>query len=271
MRWLLLAVAILAGLTWAALTAPRVIHYREQAENQGRQEASHRREIQRLRTVGRTELGADESVKEEAERALHHARLKDQYRWLATHPWAEPAPDLPLPYPWDRERDRLVLEAALADLMNPENPDNAIDFRFPGGAPCPEIVVGETTYPYLTDSRSNEASAAWNDLLRRNSGGAVLIAGIGLGGNRRVRYDDPDRLVEASVDAEMSFRDYFQKRYPLASGYVWVTLPGYSRDGRKATVFLTGGFSEHGESWAYEMDRTDTGWEVRDRGHHRGE
>ena len=270
-RWLLVTLAIFAGLTWAAMMGLRIFHYRAQAEIQARLEANHRREEQRVRTVGKGDLGAKEFAEFEAAEADHHCRLKEQYRRLATHPWEDAPPDLPLPYPWDRDRDRAVLEAALADLMDPENPENAVVFRMAGGRPCPEIVVGETTYPYLTHSPSDEEDAMSSDLIRRNSGGPVHITGIGLGGIKRLRYDDPDHLVDASPGARMSFPEYFQKRYPLACSYVWVTLPGYSRDGRKAAVYFFGGFSSHGQYWAYEMDRTGRGWEVRNRRYHLSE
>ena len=269
-RWLLVVVAILAGLAWAARMARRVFHYRAQAVSQARLEAAHRLEEQRLRTVGKGGFGAREFAEYEAAEADHHGRLKQQYQRLATHPWEDAPPGLPLPYPWDRGRDRAVLDAALADLMDPKNPENGIDFRMASGRPCPEIVVGEPTYPYLTHLPSDAEDATWSDLIRRNSGGPILLTGIGLGGNKRVRYDDPDRLSDASMNAGMSFPDYFQKRYPLACGYVWVTLPGYSSDGRKAAVFLFGGFNPHGQYWEYEMDRTDQGWEVRKRRHHQG-
>jgi hypothetical protein len=268
-RWLMVAVAILAGLTWAWMMAQRARHYYGQAEVQARLEATYRAEAQRLR-ADPSGFDADVFAKSETKEANHHARLKEQYRRLATHPWESAPPDLPLPYPWDRDRDRAVLETALADLMDPKNPDNAIAFQANSGS-YPEVVVAEMTYSWLNDSQRDEGEEAWNDLLRRNSGGPILITGLGLGGKMRVRYDDPERLYEASANEGTDFRNYFQKRYPRACGFVWVTLPGYSRDGRATVIFFGAGDSPHGVDWTYDLERTNGGWEVRKRQHHIGE
>lgn len=270
-RWLLLMVAISAGFTWAVMMGQRVFHYEAQAEIQARLEATHRREAQRLRTVDKGGLGAQEAMEMETEQADHHGHLKAQYRRLASRPWENAPADLPLPYPWNRDRDRDVLETALADLFDPKNPENAIDFRTPDGRPCPELVLAETTYRWSSNPALDEADDACNDLRRRNSGGPVLIAQLGLGRTRKIRYDDPERLYEASVNAELGLREYFQKNYPRACGYAWVALPGYSRDGRKAVVFFKGGFSGHATAWTYRLERTDRGWEVRHRDYHLGE
>lgn len=266
-RWLMVAVAAFAILLWAVMMAQKPIHYWTQAQNHARLEDKHRQEERRYRTLF-GDHGLDDIADSEAEEADRHGRLKTQYRRLATHPWEDPPPNLPLPFPWDRDRDRNVLETVLADLMDPGNPENAIDFRTPDGAPCPEIVLGETNSPRGGDSDDEDGDGAWVDFHRRNSNVPILMAGIGLGGFQKVHYDDPSRLFEQAMDTGMAFSDYFHKQYPLACNYARVTLPGYSRDGRRAVVSLSCGWGQHPVSWTYELELTDAGWRVKERGRH---
>jgi hypothetical protein len=252
LRSLILVAAVPPILLWAVEMARRVRHYREQAAIQGHLEAAHRDEARRYRgslRMVRSGFGdADGTFAEwEDEQAAFHARLRRDYLRAASRPWMPIPADLTLPFPWDRARDRDVLEAAILDLMDPANPDNAITFQI-GDEAGRAVVLDEQTYRWLgqqpnwgEDERAEGLTQTlMDDWSRRNSGGPVSVAGLGFR-RARVIFDD----VEAMVIAAGSFPDSFRKRHPNAIGYLYATLPGYSGDGRTAEVWFSGGFGPH--------------------------
>src|SRR5688500_7844698 len=91
---------------WTEEMVRKAEHYREMAAIQAELEASHREEERHW--LSREDEDTANSESNEAER---HAQLRGIYGRLASHPGEAPPPDLPMTYPWDRERDRDVLEA----------------------------------------------------------------------------------------------------------------------------------------------------------------
>ena len=81
-------------------------HYSAQAAIQKSLEQRSRDEAARLRSE---EIEDTADLKKEEDR---HAELHQLYEQLASHPWEHPPADLPMPFPWDRNRDREVIEAA---------------------------------------------------------------------------------------------------------------------------------------------------------------
>jgi hypothetical protein len=177
-----------------------------------------------------------------------------------------------MPFPWDRNRDRQVIEAALNDLMDPQNPENAIEFPAKNTSVI-DVVLDEMTYawcdfapekPRQVERDTIVINEAWSDLERRNGKSVFPVREIGLGVSWLIRYDDLDRLCATAIDKDEPFWDYFQQCHPNASGCLWVVLPGYSRDGRTAVVAFARP-SYHGQYWKYVLHKTQKGWEVNRR------
>jgi hypothetical protein len=246
-------------------------HYAAQAAIQATLEAGCREEEARLKQEAPGFLDGEEFVLHESE---DHAALRRTYERLASHPWERPPADLPIPFPWDRNRDREVIEAALEDLMDPRNPENAITSSVNGPIGS-EIVLNELTWrwsvflprePRWEGLDGTVVDEAFSDLLRRNGGGAFPLSELALRGRWPIQYDDLNRLYIAAVDHEEPFWDYFHRCHPNARGCLWAILPGYSKDGRTAVV----GFAAphpHGEYWTYTMHKTTKGWEITRREH----
>ena len=60
----------------------------------------------------------EDQQQEQVVLASDHARLERQYRRVAFFFWQNVPRDLPLPYRWNQERDRKVLEAALLQELD---------------------------------------------------------------------------------------------------------------------------------------------------------
>jgi hypothetical protein len=249
-------------------------HYAAQAAIQARLETPSREEQARLKGVPHgfgylAEPGPAESA--------CHAELRRRYERLAAHPWETPPADLPMPFPWDRDRDRQVIEAALDELVDPRNPENAISYPANSVARS-EVVLGEMTYPdgFADCESSGQGTGRGvedetrSDLARRNGGGGLPLKELGPGWRRPIRLDDLERLYERGIEAGEPFWDYFHRCHPNACGWLEVSLPGYSRDGRTAIVRFARP-SYHGEFWTYALNKNVTGWKVSRREHEMGE
>jgi hypothetical protein len=114
-----IAVMVAAGL---ARILPRASYYLERANYHNAMEQSHRAEAQKYKEQ-MAEPSPNEDylsfmAQEEAKTASLHASLKKQYRQAAFVFWECPSDELPLPYPWDQDRDRRVLETAFSHVTN---------------------------------------------------------------------------------------------------------------------------------------------------------
>jgi hypothetical protein len=265
---------VLAGLAWVNGMLQKSRHYAGQAAIQARLVTLCSEDEKRLEP-GKDGFGSGESS--EPQESERHADLQRRYERLAIHPWESPPADLPMPFPWNRDRDRQVIEAALDHLLDPRNPENAIAYPANSGSGL-EVVLGQMSYSdHYQGCRSNgeekgrsAEDEARSDLARRNSGGGLPLDELGTGWRRPIRLDNLERLYEKGVDAGESLWDYFHQRHPSACGWLEVSLPGYSHDGQTAMVRFARP-SYHGEFWTYVLNKGEPGWEVRKRDHEIGE
>jgi len=246
-RNLLIALGVLSllmpGVVWLA---PRTIYYLKRADYHARMEAFHRakREEIRLRLLQdpRDEILEDREA-DEAEIASDHARLKRQYRRAAFFFWHRVPRDLPLPYPWNQERDRKVLEAALLQELDESYTDNRQRDHEP---PLELVVVDQCASLEPEDvwgvgellSEQGFPTEMVGDLERRNRQACESLAELQLD-RRRIVVDD---LRELHSDAIA--------KYPDAEAFGKVTLPGYSRDRKLALVLVQDFLNPHGSSGA---------------------
>jgi hypothetical protein len=268
------ALTVLLGVTWVDAMARKSRHFAAQAAIQARLEERYREEETRLNEpeggFGGPAGGlGDKGISLDSE---EHAALRRTYERLASHPWERPPADLPMPFPWDRDRDCRVIEAALEDVLDPRNPENAIVYEANGG-PDSEIVLNELTFvPWESESQESPPQGAEklaekeadSDLARRNGGGKFPLRELGLAGRRPIRYDDLVRLDDEALEKREGFYDAFHERYPRACGWLDVSPPGYSRDGKTAIVVFTR-ISEHATFWTCTLHRSPTGWQVTHR------
>lgn len=175
----------------------------------------------------------------------------------------------------ERKRDRDVLQAVLADVMDPKNPLNE-DFLKNTGGPGKEIVVDLKTRCGRDDPDGVEledldhlvASEAIPkslnaDLRRRYRGPSVSTRDLGIT-DKRVVFEDIGAMVKRAGLDQGAFIGELNKAHPHNWGYVIPYLPGYAADGRSALVYLFAGPSPHGMTDTYLLDRADDGsWHVR--------
>jgi hypothetical protein len=266
------ALTVLLGVTWVDGMAQKSRHYAAQAAIQARLEAHCREEEARLNepegeSGGPGGLGDPTGLMPDSE---EHAALRRKYERLACHPWERPPADLPMPFPWDRDRDCRVIEAALDDVLDPRNPENAIVYEEKGG-PDAEVVLHELTATLDWSDRGEPAGErpeelaekqADSDLSRRNGGGVFPVRELGLSARRLIRSADLVQLDDEALEKRSALYEYFQERFPRACGWLDVTLPGYSRDGKTSIVVFVRYSGGHAAIWSYALRLTPTGWRV---------
>ena len=111
------AVVMLTALSGGAIAlVPPTVYYLQRAQYHSGMERVHAARAEELRRKLTQGPGNDflEFVeREESQIAAEHAYLSGLYRRAALDDCQTLPPKLPLPYPWDRQRDREVLEAVL--------------------------------------------------------------------------------------------------------------------------------------------------------------
>jgi hypothetical protein len=195
-------------------------------------------------------------AEDEERLASDHAHLKIRYRQAACKFWQCPAQDLPLPYRWDKDRDRRVLEAVLVSLIEEKKASHkgSVDRL----ALFPRVVVDKSTAIdefenwYKGDIIPGEGLPidVAADLQRRNAEIAVPLAEFKFS-NRQIVFDDLQMLRSAALD-----------RYPEGVAFVRVSLPGYSRDGKIALVAVRDILAEHPTGRVLALLMTGGTWRV---------
>jgi hypothetical protein len=187
--------------------------------------------------------------------ALRHAKQRQQYRRAAYCFWEGAPADLPLPYPWDRERDRRVMETALFYDLNERN---ALFGDARRGPFVGKIVVDRLTSVEIAEDlllvEVVSSLGFLSDLAqafdRRNAEGPIPLEEFRFRDARMI-IDQLDRLRQDALD-----------KYPDGVGFVQVSLPGYSRDGKHALVAITGVLSNHHSGVVFALDRSSGEWRV---------
>jgi hypothetical protein len=258
----MMGVSILACLFAVGMTTiPRGWYYFQLAEYQGKLERLHQNEARKLRSEYRADpkaLGAEvlpDSAQDEDERAAHHSLLKQRYLRAALYFWESIPPDLPLRYPWDQDRDRQVLEAALLDLLDPKNPYNQTS---DDGTLLHQIIIDKSTTRRPVDdidverllSEHGFPTDAAADLARRNSLGSVSIAGF--------RFERSEILINDLESMGLGALTL----YPNAKGFLRASLPGYSPDGKIAVVALCDFLAYHPNAWVYGLVLSNGRWDI---------
>jgi hypothetical protein len=232
-----IAVMVAAGL---ARILPRASYYLERANYHNAMEQSHRAEAQKYKEQ-MAEPSPNEDylsfmAQEEAKTASLHASLKKQYRQAAFVFWECPSDELPLPYPWDQDRDRRVLETALIHVTN-----NKSSNRLESQPSDLTIIVHDVTTigefsnwfnAWIIPSEEIPINVA-ADLQRRNNEGPLPVAPFKFRSHQIV-IDDLD-----------AYRREERGDLPEAAAYVRVSLPGYSRDGKIAVVCVSDALGAH--------------------------
>ncbi len=269
----ILCIGILAFLVfYCAKTLPRVNYYLERANYHGMMERTHESAAKEYKRSN-DELGgpADDyllyQAAAEASLVVQHSRLRQQYRRAAIFFWECPPTGLPLPYPWNRDRDRRILEVVLLRLVDgATKPDSY--FRRPESR-NPAIIVDRLTTiglfedwyaPNILPSEFLRIDVA-ADLQRRNSEVGVPLTDF--------RFQTRQIVID-NLESGGSFST-FSERYPDAVGFVRVSLPGYSQDGNIAVVATTSAFTEHPSGTVYALELSGGEWRIVGEDNLRGE
>lgn len=176
-----------------------------------------------------------------------------------------------------QDRDREVLEIVLTDVMDPKNPEyKGLE---PGQLKCRGIVLHRMTEleddfflgPALKEIEeggrlSKEVGKEWS---RRNAGPQVPTKAFRFL-NHDIIIDDIEAILEKS-GGDFAFAEAFWKKHPGTWGWVYPTLPGFSRDGKSAVVLMSDGPSFHGSVWMYKLVQFQDRWKVVWRRHKRWE
>jgi hypothetical protein len=233
-----IAAILLSGM---AIIFPRSTYYLGRSNYHAGQEQLHKSKARESeQTVDRRNPDLlSYTAEEEATLALQHAELKRRYRQAAYAFWQCAPADVPLPYPWLKERDSRVLEAALLALIDEKRRTLATSMdRVPF---IPRVVVDKwTSIEEFEDWYKVEIMPGEGlpidvaaDLQRRNGEIAVPLA--------EFRFDSGQILVD---DLE-ALRSDALGRYPNSAAFVRASLPGYSRDGTIGLVAIRDVLSEH--------------------------
>lgn len=253
-----LGAILLAGV---AVFGPRGMYYLERANFHSAIEQLHRFNAQQYRRQWETRGHATEDFmlemeEDEANLADQHAQLKKGYRRAAFLFWQCPRGDLPLPYPWDKQRDSRVLEAAL--LAEIDISVHAGDTFPESEVSVPRIIVDKSTTIgefedwYKLDILPGEGLEIHvaADLQQRNTELGVPVTEFNFS-SRQIVIDDLDMLHSDALT-----------KYPDAVGFVRVSLPGYSHDGRIALVAISNAVSNHPSGRMLALALSNGVWHV---------
>ena len=97
------------------------------------------------------------------------------------------------------------------------------------------------------------------DLMSRNSKGKKYSLARYQPSNPNILMQDPDSIMQ---DLDGIRDDSYKRRFPTARGYILPLLPGYSHDGRMASVLFICGPSLHGTLGYYLLRKVDGHWEI---------
>lgn len=257
----LFAIAVVVLSTVAALgtrIGPRVVYYRERAAYHAQAEAFHRSELEKIR---RQTAESDDTLSvsiyeyqewEHSTLAAAHDRQKQNYREAAYCFWKRPPPDLAIPYPWDQDRDRQVIETAIVGWLDqPEEGDERLDRdrrdwrvvidRLTSIEPWEQIgsveLLVEHGFP-------RDLGAA---IERRNAAPVSL---------EQFKFSEP-RIVIG--DVMKLLKDNSSADEPA---YITITLPAYSREGDFAVLGLSLYGTTHGSQAIHGLEKVEGHWRL---------
>jgi hypothetical protein len=257
------ALVVLTALSGGALAlTPPAVYYLQRAQYHSGMERVHTARADELGRKLAQDPGNDflEFVEhQESQIATDHAYLSGLYRRAALDDHQTLPPELPLPFPWDRQRDREVLEAVLLEELGDPSPESARA----GNRRIERIVVHDSasSSPFAEDWTIDEVAAEHGfpggleaDVTRRNRKAGESLAELNL---------HHDRIIVADLTRIHSYTDAVEK-YPSAEIFVRVGLPGYSRDGRHAVVALSRYvlLGPHPFEAIFGLSKTDSQWRV---------
>lgn len=250
---------ILAGTFLLAVGAsliPRTRYLLDRAEFHASMERAYSAQAEelRLRLVNQPDAEfLPYELEDVTEKREEHGRLNRDYRRAAFRPWESGSSNLPLPYPWDKARDRAVLQAALRHWLAGTPPDNSDrDHEGQVGRIILDDVASIEPFDQW-DLRERVAQQGFpseivDDLERRNPRAGEQIGSLG-GSDLDVVFHD---LQLPLTDA--------REQFPTGSVLAKATLPGYSRDGSLALVGICNVADQHSPGAAYVLVRVGKQW-----------
>ena len=167
-------------------------------------------------------------------------------------------------HPNSDAEDAAVIELALRELIKNE------DF-YPGWERdekvLDQIVLGPFTMepgyfsggwykPWLLKEEYDIPDDIYRSLASRNSK-RVCILGLPID---RQLIEWTDNKPKFDSDGK---RIAFQQRWPRAKGWAYVTLPGFSADGKKSLIYLEYGPTAHGAEATYYLEKGSQGWQIK--------
>ncbi len=193
------ALVVLTALCGGALAlTPPAVYYLQRAQYHAVMERVHAARAEELRRRLAQDPGKDylEFVEhQESQIAADHAYLSSLYRRAALDDYQTLPLELPLPYPWDRQRDREVLEAVLFKMLGDPSPEN----DRAGNPRIERIVVHDSgsNSPFAEQEWAIDKVAAKHgfpagleaDLMRRNRKAGESLAELNLRHDRIIVAD----------------------------------------------------------------------------------
>jgi hypothetical protein len=247
---------------------PRGMYYLQRANYQGTLQKAHLSRIPEYqRRLADPERSDDDDwlylIEDNARLASRHSRLRKLYRRAAFALWESPSDELPLPYPWNQDRDRRVLEAVL--LRTTDGATSADASHGDRKHATASIVVNKVITIGRFESWYRDeileplglSIDLAEDLQLRNREGSIPLTEFEFQ-SKRIVIDDLDRKGREA-----------EARYPDAARFVHVSLPGYSRDGKAALVAVSDSLSEHFSGAVYILTLLNGEWHIalEDRSH----
>jgi hypothetical protein len=258
-RWRLVGLLLGCALLCAAVfVVPRSLHLLERAAYHTGKARAYSDEAIQLRALIASDPGfayLDFKLESATQNISLHNELAGLYRRSAFVPWRSRSDQLPLPFPWDRARDRLVLRGALGDWLGPRMPRA----RNGGSEDSVQWVVFDSTAsldPFEEwDLPEALASAGFppelfHDLQRRNPSAGEDIAALG-------EFESGVKFADLRRQQEK-----IRQVYPEAAAFAETTLPGYSADGRLAVVAFCSVLEAHAPCVAMVLARQGGRWRV---------
>ncbi|MDG3008207.1 hypothetical protein [Paludisphaera mucosa] len=179
--------------------------------------------------------------------------------------------------PEGRDRDRKVLEAVIADEMDPKNPlnENYLVYLKRTGRKFGKVVVVDARTRSLKERADDQLylksfedggeipKGHLADLKLRNKEGPFPLKDLGIA-DERVQLDDLDTLLTGPSSLS-SKKSPLEEKYPNNRGYLRFYLPGYSADGKTSVVLMDHGPSPHGIVDLYYLGESKGVWKVKGR------
>jgi len=178
----------------------------------------------------------------------------------------------------EKRRDYALFEAALNDLVSPDNPEFKREDGDKGA--LHEVVFNDSTLraDRLTElllqlrSQSRDVRGAdarsipsdvQDDFKRRSKAPRASLVDF-KPANRHIVVRNLRTLFAEEQDTNQDFAGigHLRRKYPTVVDFVSAYPPAYSRDGKSSIVVFLGVDGVHGHQWIYMLSRKGKRWDV---------